>query len=137
MKKLVLAFFSLIVLTSACSKITTSDMAPVVISSTDKVLSSGSFVNGAHATSGSVKLIESADKKKYLVFDNLKSDAGPDLRIYLAEDNAAKVYTEITNKVVNGNSKLEVPTSANTDKQKIVMVWCKQFSVLFGSADLK
>ena len=137
MRKLFFVLFSLIIGASACSKITTSDAPAVVISTTDKVLFSGSFTSGAHTTSGDVKLVEAADKKKYLVFDNLKSDAGPDLRIYLAEDKTAKVYTEITNKVVNGNAKLEVPTAANTDKQKVVMVWCKQFSVLFGSADLK
>jgi hypothetical protein len=138
MKKSFFLIFSLCITLFSCKKeIVTSTEPPVVITTTDKVLLSGSFTSGAHTTSGDVKLIEGADKKKYLVFDNLKSDAGPDLRIYLSEDNTAKTFTEVTNKVVNGNTKIEVPAAANTDKQKTVLIWCKQFSVLFGSAALK
>ncbi len=136
MKKLIFPLFCMILLGFACKKseITTSNEPPIVVSATDKVLFTGSFTNGAHTVTGAVKLIQAADTKKYLVFDNLKTDAGPDLHIYLAEDKTAKVYTDITSTVVNGNSKLEVPATANTTTQKTVLVWCKQYSVLFGSA---
>ena len=138
MNKLFSVIFYSVILFSACKKENEVSTSPTItVEATDKVLFSGAFSSGAHTTSGDVKLIESADKKKYLIFDNLKSDAGPDLRIYLSEDKSAKVYTEISNKVTVGNSKIEVPTAANTDKQKTVLIWCKQFSVLFGSADLK
>jgi hypothetical protein len=138
MKKPFFLIFSFCLILISCNKdIETSTSPTIEVSATDKVLLTGSFTNGSHPTSGSVKLIEAADKKKYLVFDNLKSDAGPDLRIYLSEDNSAKNFTEVTNKVVNGNTKIEVPAAANTDKQKTVLIWCKQFSVLFGSAVLK
>ncbi len=138
MKKSILLIFSLSIVLFSCKKeIETATTPTIEVTATDKVLLSGSFTNGSHPTSGSVKLIEGADKKKYLVLDNLKSDAGPDLRIYLSEDNTAKAFTEVTNKVVNGNTKIEVPAAANTDKQKTVLIWCKQFSVLFGSAVLK
>ena len=138
MKNLFFALFSLLFLVSACKKdeIATST-TPVEIATTDKVLFSGAFVSGAHTTSGDVKIIQSTDAKKYLILENLKTDAGPDIRIYIAEDKTTKGFTEITNKVVNGNSKLELPATVNTDKQKSVLIWCKQFSVLFGSADLK
>lgn len=138
MKRILMIVFSASLVLTACNKENEVSTSPTVtVETTDKVLFSGSFTNGAHPTSGDVKLIEAADKKKYLIFDNLKSDSGPDLRIYLSEDKSAKVYTEILNKVVVGNSKLEVPASVNTDKQKTVLIWCKQFSVLFGSAELK
>lgn len=138
MNKLFCVIFCSVILFSACKKENeVSTSSTVTVEATDKVLFLGTFSSGAHTTSGNVKLIESADKKKYLIFDNLKSDAGPDLRIYLSEDKSAKVFTEVTSKVVNGNSKIEIPTAANTDKQKTVLIWCKQFSVLFGSAELK
>ena len=128
----------LTMLISACNKENETSTTPTIdVGTTDKILFSGSFTNAAHPTSGNVKLIEASDKKKYLIFDDLKSDAGPDLRIYLSEDKTAKVFTEISNKVVNGNSKLEVAATVNTDKQRTVLIWCKQFSVLFGSAELK
>ena len=139
MKKLFPVFLCLISFAFACKKseITTSDSPPIVLAATDKVLFSGTFTSGAHTTTGDVKLIQSADSKKYLVFGSLKTDAGPDLRIYLAEDKTAKVYTEITSTVINGNTKIEVPSAANTTTQKTVLIWCKQYSVLFGSAGLQ
>jgi hypothetical protein len=139
MKQLLLPFFCFSILVfAACKKdITNSDAPPIVIAATDKLLSSGTFTNGAHTVTGSVKLIQSADNKKYLIFDNLKTDSGPDIRVYLSEDKTAKAFTEITSTVVNGNTKLEVPAAANTTTQKTVLIWCKQYSVLFGSAVLQ
>ncbi len=139
MNKLFSVIFCSVILFSACKKENeTSDTPTIEVGTTDKLLSSGSFTGTSrYSTSGNVKLVEGTDKKKYLVFDNLKSDNGPDLKIYLAEDKTAKVFTEVTNKVTIGNSKIEVPAAANTDKQKTVLIWCKQFSVLFGSAELK
>lgn len=95
------------------------------------------FTSGAHATSGTVKLSKDAAGKKYLVFDTFKTDAGPDLRVYLSEDLTATNFTEITNKVTNGTYQLDVAANLDTDKKRKVLIWCKSFSVLFGSADLK
>lgn len=95
------------------------------------------FTGSGHTTTGTVKLAKDADGKKYLVFDNFKTDSGPDLRVYLSEDLSANNYTEITNKVINGSFQLDVNASVDTDKKRKVLIWCKSFSVLFGSADLK
>ena len=138
MKKLFFLLLCVSTLALACNKDNeTSDLAPIELQPTDKVLLSGTFVGSAHTVTGSVKLIESADAKKYLIFNNLKSDAGPDLRIYLSIDKSASSYTEVANKVVTGNTKIELPATANTTTQKNVLIWCKQFSVLFGSAEMK
>jgi uncharacterized protein YukJ len=139
MKKLLFFILSLTFLFAACSKENeVSTLGTIEVGTNEKLLSSGSFTGTSrYSTSGNVKLVEGADKKKYLIFDNLKSDNGPDLRVYLSEDNSAKVFTEVANKVTVGNSKIEVPAAINTDKQKTVLIWCKQFSVLFGSAELK
>jgi hypothetical protein len=96
-----------------------------------------SFTSGAHTTSGTVKLSKDAAGKKYLVFDTFKTDAGPDLRVYLSEDLTATNFVELTNKVTNGTYQLDVATTIDTDKKRKVLIWCKSFSVLFGSADLK
>jgi hypothetical protein len=98
----------------------------------------GTFAASAHPTSGTVKLSKDAAGKKFLVFENFKSDAGPDLRIYLSDDLKATNYTEITNKVtLSGTFQVPVDAAVNTDTKRKVLIWCKQFSVLFGSADLK
>lgn len=100
-------------------------------------LSQGSFQSAAHSTSGTVKLAQDPQGKKYLVFENFKTDSGPDVRIWLAVDKTAQDYTELSKTVPSGNFKIDVPASTDTNKQKYVLIWCKQFTVLFGSAQLK
>jgi hypothetical protein len=97
----------------------------------------GAFTASAHATSGTVKLSKDAAGKKFLVFDGFKTDSGPDLRVWLSDDLKATNYSEITNKVVNGTYQLAVDAGVDTDKKRKVLIWCKSFTVLFGSADLK
>lgn len=97
----------------------------------------GNFESAVHATSGVVKIYEDKDKKRTLVFENFKTDAGPDLRIYLAEDRSVTNFIQITDKVQNGNLSLAIPANADLKKQNHVLIWCRQFSVLFGFATLK
>jgi hypothetical protein len=138
MKKLMLVSLLTGLFLGACKKETIAvDNTPIVTNTTDKTIYSGIFENNAHSVSGNVKVIEDATKKQFLVIEDLKSDAGPDIRVYLATDKTAKDFVEISAKVVNGNSKIEMPASANLAKQKYVLIWCKQFSVLFGNALLK
>jgi hypothetical protein len=102
-----------------------------------KLLLEGKFVNGAHPTSGSAKIYEAKDGKRTLVFESLKSDAGPDLRIYIANDKVVTNFVELSSKVENGNKTYDIPTKVDLSKQKFVLIWCKQFSVLFGYVELK
>lgn len=101
------------------------------------VLLSGDFSSDAHTTVGKVRILEDKDKKKSLILENFKTDAGPDLRIYLAEDKKSTGFIEITSTVKNGNVSIELPTNIDLKKQTYVLIWCKQYTVLFGSANLK
>ena len=105
--------------------------------SSQKLLKEGSFQNGAHPTSGTAKIYEDMNGKRTLSFENFKTDAGPDLRIYIAEDKAVTNFVELSMKVENGNKTYEVPASIDLNKQNFVLIWCKQFSVLFGHSELK
>ena len=138
MNKLINYFIALLFLTMlfSCKKDT---IETVVVAQTTGLTTiyQASFTSASHPTSGTVKLAKDAAGKKFLVFDNFKTDAGPDLRVYLSEDLTAANFTEITNKVTNGTYQLEVATTVDTDKKRKVLIWCKSFSVLFGSADLK
>ncbi|MCP9770186.1 hypothetical protein EGI22_19960 [Lacihabitans sp. LS3-19] len=105
--------------------------------STQKLLLEGTFVNGAHPTSGKAKIYEASDGKKTLLLENFKTDAGPDLRIYIAEDKAITNFKELSMKVENGNKSYEIPSTVDLSKQKHILIWCKQFAVLFGHSELK
>lgn len=136
----------------ACQK--TEDLAPAPASPTgnptnianptqtfdvtgQKLLSQGTFMgSGRYNASGSVKLYEK-DNKRSLVFENFKVDNGPDLRLYLAEDKVATNFVEVSNKLNTGTFFVELPSNANLQKQKFVLIWCKAFSVLFADAELK
>ena len=101
------------------------------------LLLKGNFENAVHSTSGIVKVYEDKDKKRTLVLENFKTDAGPDLRIYLAEDKSVTNFIQITDKVQNGNISLEIPSEVDLKKQNHVLIWCRKYSVLFGFAQIK
>ena len=141
MKK-ILVIFSMSLLSWSCVKNegltpVTQTIPPAVVGGTQELL--GTFANGVHPTSGTVKVVadKTDAKKKYLSFENFKTDAGPDLYVYLAEDKAAKGFTSVMKLSKTGTFVLDVPASADLTKQKYVLIWCQQFTVLFGSAKLE
>ncbi|MPR36318.1 DM13 domain-containing protein [Salmonirosea aquatica] len=102
---------------------------------TQTLVSEGKFKDGGHPTSGTVKLYRQGTTYT-LVFDSFKTDEGPDLRIYLAEDTKANNFIELVELKNTGNFYLTLPDNAEVAKRKQVLIWCKRFSVLFGSAEL-
>jgi Electron transfer DM13 len=101
------------------------------------LISEGSFMAAAHPASGKAKIYKDKDGKLTLSLENFMTDAGPDLRIYLAEDKATTNFIEVSKSVKNGTTSYTIPTTADLSKQKNALIWCKQFAVLFGSAELK
>ena len=156
MKKLLFLALSITLFASACKKETLLvDEKPIVTPTTtttttnpngtttttttptETVLYSGTFVTSAHKTSGTAKIVQDAAKKRFLIMENLKSDSGPDLRIYVAEGRNISNAVEVTTDITIGNSKIEVPSTADLTKQKNVLIWCKQYSILLGYVELK
>ncbi len=130
--------FSILLITvfiSFCTKQPTQGDSSTIPSSLTTI-SQGTFSNGVHNVSGAVKLASDGAGKKYLVFTDLKTEAGPDIRIWMATSKDGSNYSEISSTVKVGSYALEVPGSVDTNSKKFVLVWCKQFSVLFGSAQL-
>lgn len=101
-----------------------------------KLVARGIFASNAHATSGEVKLYRKGDNYS-LVFNDFKTDSGPDLRIYLSEDRVASRFVEIGKGINIGDFYIELPTAPDLSTQKYILIWCKPFSVLFGNAELK
>ncbi|MGQ0638243.1 MAG: DM13 domain-containing protein [Nitrososphaerota archaeon] len=102
---------------------------------------SGSFVgagDGIHNAEGISKVISLEDGTSILRFENFKSTNGPDLYVYLATDDGATDFINLERlKANNGNQNYNIPDGADLSKYDTVLIWCKQFSVLFGSAELK
>lgn len=143
MKKIIMLGISSLFMMIGCTKnielTPITQATPINIDATKPAEATGMFSNGVHVVSGTVKVV--VDKtdatKKYLSFENFKTDTGPDLYIYLAEDKSATGAVSVTKLDKTGTFTLDIPTTANLTKQKYVLVWCKQFSVHFGSAKLE
>jgi Electron transfer DM13 len=101
---------------------------------------SGEFVgagDGTHNAEGVAKEISTEDGRKFIRFENFKVTNGPDLYVYLATDQSASDFVDIGKlKANNGNQNYEIPSGTDLAKYKTVVIWCKAFSVLFGSAEL-
>jgi len=102
---------------------------------------SGQFMgagDGIHNAEGIAREITLEDGKQFIRFENFKVTNGPDLFVYLATDKSASDFVDIGRlKANNGNQNYEVPGGTDLTKYDTVLIWCKAFSVLFGSADLK
>lgn len=102
------------------------------------VISSGVFVSNTHPTSGNVKIIRETTGKLFLQFENFSTDNGPDLRVWLSPGTNAATYLEAGKlKAVNGNFSYELDGTADYSLNNRVLIWCEDFSVLFGHAILQ
>lgn len=100
------------------------------------LLSQASFSSNAHSVSGTAKLYLKNGVKS-LVFENLKSDTGPDLKVYLSTSTSNTSYSSLGElKSTTGNFYYTVDTTINTSTNNYVLIWCEAYSVLFGNASL-
>ena len=106
----------------------------------DTMILMGNFVeagDGFHKAEGIAKVINLADGRTFLRLENLKTTNGPDLYVYLS---VGKDPSDIVNlgrlKGNIGNQNYEIPAGTDLSKYDTVLIWCKAFSTLFGSAKL-
>ena len=103
-------------------------------------LRTASFVgvgDGIHNAEGIAKLIPLQDGSDILRLENLQVTNGPDLYVYLATDKSASDFVGLGKlKANNGNQNYNIPSQTDLTKYDTVLIWCRPFSVLFGSAEL-
>ena len=77
------------------------------------------------------------DESSILNLEDFKTTNGPDLYVYLATDDRATEFVDLGKlKTSNGNQDYEIPENVDLSKYDKILIWCKAFSVLFGSAEL-
>ena len=70
--------------------------------------------------------------------ENLKATNGPDLYVYLATDKTASDFVNVGRLKANiRNQNYNIPEGTDLSKYNTVLIWCRAFSVLFGSAELR
>ena len=125
--------------TSAASMPTgRSTMAPAA-------LLSGSFHSGAHETTGTASIYQLDGGKRVLRLTNFKTSNGPDVHVYLVAANDATDNDSVKKagfldlgslKGNEGDQNYDLPTNVDLRKYRAVTIWCKRFSVNFGTAPL-
>lgn len=100
----------------------------------------GTFVgvnDGIHNAEGSVSVIMLNDGTDILRLEDFRSTNGPDLYVYLSTDRSASDFVSLGRLKGNvGNQNYEIPPETDLEKYDTVLIWCRAFSVLFGSADI-
>jgi hypothetical protein len=108
-------------------------------------LATGQFHSGAHETKGVATVFQLADGKKTLRLTNFATSNGPDVHVYLVAATDAKDNDAVTKagfidlgsmKGNIGDQNYELPANADLAKYRAVTIWCKRFSVNFGTAPL-
>jgi hypothetical protein len=105
------------------------------------LLLTGSFVgvgDGIHDAQGIAKVIPIEGGGNVLRLEDLIVTNGPDPYVYLSTDKNAFDFVNLGRLKANiGNQNYQIPEGTDITKYDAVLIWCRAFSVLFGSADLK
>ena len=121
-----------------------NEQFPTATAASNKV-ASGQFHSGAHETKGTASVFQLADGKKTLRLTDFATSNGPDVHVYLvatpdAKDNDTVTKAEFVDlgsmKGNIGDQNYELPANADLAKYRAVTIWCKRFSVNFGTAPL-
>jgi len=105
----------------------------------------GEFVDAEHGTSGTARILELANGKRYLRIENLATSNGPDLHVWLSDRTAGGSWFKYDDgdylklgelKATNGNQNYEIPADADLTIFKSAVIWCDRFNVAFGAAPI-
>ena len=122
---------------------TADTKASTVIAPT--TVATGSFHSNAHDTRGTATILSLSDGRRVLRLTNFATSNGPDVRVYLVaapdvQDNATVKtagFVELGPMKGNiGDQNYEIPATVDLASYRTVTIWCKRFSVNFGSAPL-
>ena len=108
-------------------------------------LATGVFHSNAHETKGTASVLDVGGGRRVLRLTDFATSNGPDVRVYLVA--AGDVQDEATVKTAGfvelgpmkgniGDQNYEIPAAVDLDQYRTVTIWCKRFSVNFGSAPL-
>jgi hypothetical protein len=126
----------------ALSLLTT--FAPLAASAAPAATAAGTFVSGAHATTGTATIYKLDDGSRVLRLTDFSTSNGPKVHVILA-DHAISGNDVIDAKAIDlgdlkgntGNQNYAIPASADLSGVKSVAIYCERFNVNFGAATLK
>jgi hypothetical protein len=137
MKKLLLLFLLGLVLSCNPEDATPTTPANDVFDETKAtLLREGTWTGSGNYTVSGVAQIYDDNGKKILLLNNFSSSNGPDLRVYLSTTTSATSFVNLGKlKSTTGKQTYEIPDGTDVDQFKFALIWCQQFSALFGKSE--
>ncbi len=124
---------------------TVNEQFPTAAAAANNKLATGQFRSAAHETRGTATVFQLADGKKTLRLTDFATSNGPDVHVYLVaaadatdNDTVTKAgFIDVGSLKGNiGDQNYELPANTDLAKYRAVTIWCKRFSVNFGTAPL-
>jgi hypothetical protein len=110
------------------------------------VLSQGRFISLEHTTRGRAVILETADGRRFLRFEDFETSNGPDLVVYLSSKEPAgpddwygydRDFVDLGPLKGNlGSQNYQLPKNVDLDRYSTAVVWCRRFTVGFAAAPL-
>jgi hypothetical protein len=107
------------------------------------VLATGMFRDGApgHNGEGTAAILRDETGKLFLRFEDFSVTNGPDLYVVLTPDADGGSYRNGLllgeNRATDGNINYEIPDGTDVSQFMSVIIWCRQFDVVFAVATLE
>ena len=99
---------------------------------------SGAFTSAPGETVSGKALILLQNSTYSLALENLDAGNGPDLHLYLSKQIQPSTFIDLGKlKSTKGNQVYALSSSPDFAQYKYVLIYCQQYDVLFGSAELK
>jgi Electron transfer DM13 len=125
-----------------------TERAPTEAPARPVQLAQGTLISHEHATTGTVRIIRQPDGTRLLTLENLDTSNGPDVHVWLSAADvvegtagwftagSADYFDLGLIKGNQGNQVYAIPADVDLSKYRSVDLWCVQFSVSFGAAQL-
>ena len=106
------------------------------------------FITVNAPTTGTLEIQKNSDGSRILNIKNLKTEAGPDLHVYLyaaaipaknAKNVKATKFVDLGKLAApfKGNYNYKIPSNLKLEEFKSVIIWCDVAQVTFAGANLK
>lgn len=130
------------------------EAAPVDVATLDPAVPSatpppvhpvGEFVDAEHGTSGTARIIELSDGRRFLRLEDLDTSDGPDLHVWLSDKKPGGSWFKYDDdqylrlgelKATRGDQNYEIPRGADLSAFRSAVIWCDRFNVAFGAAPI-
>jgi len=110
-------------------------------------LSAASFRSLEHETSGTARILQLEDGRRFVRLEDFRTSSGPDLLVLLSDTAATEdswgAYDDGRTALLGtlkgniGDQNYEVPLSIDLARFDSVVIWCRRFTVGFGAAPIE